>query len=197
MRELIEKDQRVTIIPSDFKYANKGVVTDVSSDGFILKLDYPADGILKDNYCEFYTDSKHGTLYFESYASEMRDDNIIKIANPAKHKFLQRRQFTRIKFIHNLTLSKDGRDYSVTSLDISAGGMKFQTKENIDIEGKYSVKIPLTEKLNIECYFAPIRIERGDEGLYTHSGRFEFKENLDRMELIQYCTRRSIEIKNK
>lgn len=197
MRELIEKEQRVTIIPADFKFANKGTVTEVSPEGFTLKLDYPADGILKNTYCEFYTDTKHGTLYFESYAKFISDNNVLEIANPAKHKFLQRRRFTRIKFVHDLTVSKDGRDYSITTLDISAGGMKFKTAENIDIADKYDIVLPLTETMSISCHYCPIRIERADDGYYYHSGRFEFNENHDRMTLIQYCTKRSIEISNK
>ena len=197
MRELIEKNQRVTIVPTDFKFANKGVVTDVYPEGFDLKLDYPADGILKNTYCEFYTESKHGTLYFDSYAKQIGDDNVLKIANPAKHKFLQRRKFTRIKFVHDLVISKDGVSHSIKTLDISAGGMKFKTSDNVDIEGKYIVALPLTGTLSVECYYLPIRIERGDDGVYTHSGRFEFKDTKDRMTLIQYCTKRSIEIKNK
>jgi len=196
MRELIEKNQRMIMVPADFKYANKGVVTEVTPDGFTLELDYASDGILKNNYCEFYTNTAHGTLYFESYAKEI-DDNVLKIASPARHKFLQRRKYTRIKFIYDLQIEDNGKSYNISTLDISAGGMKFRTSENIDIEGKYTVRLPLTETLNLECKYLPIRIERGEDGLYTHSGRFEFNQNRDRMTLIQYCTKRSIEINNK
>lgn len=196
MRELIEKNQRITMVPADFKCANKGVVTEVSPDGFTLELDYPSDGILKNNYCEFYTNTSHGTLYFESYAKDI-NDNTLKIASPARHKFLQRRKYTRIKFMHDLTVSSDKNSHKISTLDISAGGMKFKTLENIDIEGKYKVALPLTETVNLECIYLPIRIERGDDGYYTHSGRFEFNANRDRMTLIQYCTKRSIEINNK
>lgn len=198
MRELLEKEQRVTLIPADFKCANKGTITEVSPDGFTLKLDYPADGILQNTYCEFYTDTKHGTLHFESYAKNIHDDNItLDISNPAKHKFLQRRRFTRIKFVHDLNLTLGDKTHKITTLDISAGGMKFKTNENIDIEGKYLITLPLTSSMSLECIYSPIRIERAEEGHYVHSGRFEFKENKDRMTLIQYCTKRSIEIENK
>ena len=198
MRELIEKNQKVTIIPSDFKYANKGIVTEVSQDGFELKLDYSTEGILKNNYCEFYTDTKYGTLHFDSYAKDINsDNNTLIIANPAKHKFLQRRQFTRIKYIHDLTLIGSSQEYNIHTLDVSAGGIKFSTRDNIDIAGKYNVTLPLTEKLSLNCTYCPIRIERLDDGTYIHSGRFEFMQNHDRMVMIQYCTKRSIEIKNK
>ena len=196
MRELIEKDQRVTIIPADFKYANKGVVKEVAPDGFTLELDYDSDGILRNNYCEFYTDTKHGTLYFESYAKEI-NDKTLKIASPARHKFLQRRRYTRVKYIYDLELISGENKYKISTLDISAGGMKFKTSENIDIEGRYAIELPLNESMSVKCYYCPIRIERGDDGLYTHSGRFEYDTNHDKMTLIQYCTKRSLEIKNK
>ena len=51
MRELIEKDQRIIMVPHDFKFANKGTITDVQPDCFTLELDYDADGILRSNYC--------------------------------------------------------------------------------------------------------------------------------------------------
>lgn len=198
MRELIEKEQRVTIIPADVRFANKGVITDVRPDGFTLKLDYPADGILRDTYCEFYTDSKNGTLYFESFARGISDDNYtLEISSPAKHKFLQRRKFTRIKYVHDLELRQDDKIYHITTLDISAGGMKFKTRENIDIEGKYTIVLPLTSQKSLECFYLPIRIEKCNDGYYSNSGRFAFSQNVDRMTLIQYCTKRSIEIENK
>ena len=197
MRELIEKDQRVMMIPTDYKCANKGTVTEVNSDGFTLKLDYPADGILKNTYCEFYTNGKHGTLHFESYPKEISDDNTVYIANPAKHKFLQRRHFTRIKYVYDLEIKNDEQTFNIMTLDISAGGMKFKTKDNIDIQGRYKVVLPLTQNNSIECYYSPIRIERNDDGYFYHSGRFEFNKNIDRMTLIQFCSKRSIEINNK
>lgn len=198
MRELIEKGQRVTLIPADFKQANKGTITEVRPDGFSLKLDYPATGILLNTYCEFYTNSRYGTLYFESYPKDISDDNMtIEVSSPAKHKFLQRRKFTRIKFVHDLKLQKDTETYNIKTLDISAGGMKFKTAENVNIEGTYSVKLPLTSQLCVECNYQPIRIEKCDNGEYVHSGRFSFNKNIDRMTLIQHCTKRSLEIENK
>jgi len=198
MRELIEQNQRVTIIPADFKFANKGTVTEVQPDGFTLLLDYPADGILKDTYCEFYTNTSHGTLYFESFTKDINDDNkTLKISSPARHKFLQRRKYTRIKFVQDIQLHIENSSYDITTLDISAGGMKFKTKANIDIQERYTVKLPLTKDMQVECFYSPIRIERTDNGEFMHSGRFEYKENRDRMTMIQYCTKRSIEIKNK
>lgn len=196
MRELISKDQRIIMVPHDFKFANKGTITEVAPDYFMLELDYEPDGILRSNYCEFYTQTTHGTLYFDSYAKEI-NGKTLKIASPAKHKFLQRRQYTRIKYILDLDMFEEGNALKITTLDISAGGMKLKTGENINIEKDYKITLPLSEEQNIECVFSPIRIEKNNEGSYTVSGRFEYNSSRDRMTLIQYCAKRSIEIKNK
>ena len=85
----------------------------------------------------------------------------------------------------------------ITTLDISAGGMKFKTNENINIEAEFNIVRPLSEKQSIECKFSPIRIEKNENGGYTVSGRYDFNNSVDKMTLIQFCTKRSIEIKNK
>ena len=196
MRELIEKDQRIIMVPHDFKFANKGTITEVQPDYFMLELDYDADGILRSNYCEFYTQTSHGTLYFDSYAKEI-NGKTLKIASPAKHKFLQRRQYTRIKYILDLDMYTEGETKKITTLDISAGGMKFKTHDAINIDRDYKITLPLSEEQSIECGFSPIRIEKNNEGGYTISGRFDYNSSMDKMTLTQYCAKRSIEIKNK
>ncbi len=196
MRELIAKDQRIIMVPHDFKFANKGTITEVQPDYFMLELDYDADGILKNNYSEFYTQTSHGTLYFDSYAKEI-NGKTLKIASPAKHKFLQRRQYTRIKYILDLDMFTEGDAKKITTLDISAGGMKFKTNDAINIDKDYRITLPLSEEQNVECGFSPIRIEKNNEGGYTVSGRFDYNSSMDKMTLTQYCAKRSIEIKNK
>ena len=99
--------------------------------------------------------------------------------------------------MYNLDLNADGMSHKITTLDISAGGMKCRTNENINIEGKYSIILPLSEEQSVECFFLPIRIEKNENGGYTISGRFEYNDSKDRMTLIQYCAKRSIEIRNK
>lgn len=196
MRELIEKDRKITIVPSDFKCANKGTIVDVEPKYFTVELEYEPDGMLKHNYCEFYTQTKHGLLYFDSYPENIEGKKI-KIANPAKHRFLQRRQYTRIKFVYDVDLKTDDIIHKITTLDISAGGMRFKTKENVNIELEYKVVLPLSEEQSVECIFSPIRIEKNNDGGYTLSGRFDYNNSKDKMTLTQYCAKRSIEIRNK
>ena len=196
MRELVVENQEVLMIPQNFKFANKGKVTSVRAGDFTLELDYEPDGVLENTYCEFYTQTPHGKLYFDSYAKEINGKTLV-IASPAKHKFLQRRQYTRIKFVYDLDLKDENNVLKITTLDISAGGMKFRTNENINIEKEYEIVLPLSEIQSVSCKFSPIRIEKRENGGYTVSGRFEYSSSKDKMTLIQYCTKRSIEIQNK
>ncbi len=196
MRELVVENQEILMIPQDFRFANKGKVSAVTAGDFTLELDYEPDGILKNTYCEFYTQTSHGKLYFDSYAKEINGKTLV-IASPAKHKFLQRRQYTRIKFINNLELHKDNDVYKISTLDISAGGMKFKTDLNINIEGLYDVAIPISDNKFVNCKFDPLRVEKQEEGGYTLSGQFIYSSGHDKMILTQYCAKRSVEIKNK
>lgn len=196
MRELIEKDRKITVVPPDFKCANKGTIIEVEPKYFTIELEYEPKGIMRHNYCEFYTRNNHGTLYFDSFP-ETIEGKRIKVANPAKHRFLQRRQYTRVKYVYDLDLKYDKKSHRITTLDISAGGMKFKTTENVNIEKEYFITLPLSQQQSVECIFSPIRIEKNENGGYTLSGRFEYHSGKDKMTLTQYCAKRSIEIRNK
>ena len=192
MRELVKKDQIVDIVPQDFKNTNKGRVLDVSMEGFRMELKYKPEGLLVNHICDFYSFTDNGYLYFESYIQSL-ENNIISIANPVKHRFLQRRKFTRIKFVEELELTNNEFCHKVRTLDLSAGGMKLTTEDNIDIEKIYDVAIKLSEEQVIKCKYQLIRVERNDSGLYTISGRFSCLSNIDKMTLIQFCMKKDME----
>ncbi len=196
MRELVTEGQEVLIIPQNFKNANKGVVKSVSAGEFELELKYDPQNLLVNTYCDFYTMTPHGKLFFESFAKEIKGKTLV-IASPAKHKFLQRRQYTRIKYVHEFEVSCNGNVYKISTIDISAGGLKFRTNDKIDIEGAYNITIPIWESQNVECVFKPIRIEKSSEGGYVVSGQFDYNSSRDKMILTQFCAKRSVEIKNK
>lgn len=196
MRELVKNEQLVTIVPQDFKNTNKGRVLDVSMDGFRMELKYKPEGLLVNHICDFYSFTDNGYLYFESYIQSL-ENNIITIANPVKHRFLQRRKFTRIKFVEELMLTNKDLCHKVRTLDLSAGGMKLTTEDNIDIEKTYDVSIKLSEEQVVKCKYQLIRVERNDSGLYTISGRFSCLSNIDKMTLIQFCMKKDMENINK
>ena len=87
--------------------------------------------------------------------------------------------------------------HKVRTLDLSAGGMKLRTEENIDIEKDYKVSIKLSNEQEVKCKYQLIRVEKGDNGLYTISGRFTNLSNIDKMTLIQFCMKKDMENLNK
>ena len=196
MRELVKKEQLVTIVPQDFKQTNKGRVLDGDMNGFRMELKYRPDGLMKNHVCDFYSLTDNGYLYFESYIQDL-ENNVVTIANPVKHRFLQRRKFTRIKFIEELELVWEDTVHKVRTLDLSAGGMKIRTADNIDIEKEYKVSIKLSDEQEIKCKYQLIRVEKGDSGLYTISGKFTNLSNIDKMTLVQFCMKKDMENMNK
>lgn len=196
MRELLKENQDITIVPQEFKNSNKGKILDVDQDGFRMELKYKPDGLIVNHICDFYSLTDNGYLYFESYIKAL-ENNVLSIANPVKHRFLQRRKFTRVKFIEDLELKYNDTVYKVRSLDISAGGMKLQTKENINLENEYKVVINLGSEQEVKCKYQIIRVEKDNNGLYTISGRFTSISNVDKMTLIQFCMKKDMENLNK
>lgn len=196
MRELVKNEQLITVVPQDFKKTNRGTVIDVSMEGFKMKLQYKPEGLIVNHICDFYSLTDNGYLYFESYIQAL-ENNILTIANPVKHRFLQRRKFTRIKFMEDLVLSCDDITHNVRTLDLSAGGMKITTSDNIDIEKEYKVTINLSDEQEISCRYQLIRIEKNDSGKYVISGRFTHLNNIDKMTLVQFCMKKDMETVNK
>ena len=196
MRELIKKDQIVTIIPHDFKDSNKGKVTEVSMEGFKMRLKYIPKGLIEKHICDFYSLTDNGYLYFESYIRNIHE-NEVTIANPKKHRFLQRRKFTRIDFLEDLELSYNDVVHHVRTLDLSAGGMKLKTTENINMEHAYRVCIKLNDEIEINCKYQLIRMEKDNNGEYIISGQFTNLSNVDKMSLVHFCMKKSMETSNK
>ena len=197
MNELVKIDQSVTIVPRDFNYTNKGMVTEVSPKGFRMKMKYPTTGISAKVYCEFYSQTPNGILYFSSFASEIKDNEMF-IENPIKHRFLQRRQFTRIQFLTETKMTdKIGNEYNISTVDLSAGGLKFRTDTSINLDQEYKVEIKLGEEQVVYCWLQPIRMEKQDTGKFLLSGRFVNQINVDKMSLIQYCMNKNMEAKNQ
>ena len=66
-----------------------------------------------------------------------------------------------------------------------------------DIEKEYKVSIKLSEEHVVSCKYQLIRVEKGENGLYTISGRFTNQSNIDKMTLIQFCMKKDMENMNK
>ena len=101
------------------------------------------------------------------------------------------------KFMEDLELTYDTTTHKIRTLDLSAGGMKVRTEENINMDLEYKVSIKLTDEQVINCKYQLIRMEKGDNGIYTISGRFTNLSNIDKMTLIQFCMKKDMENLNK
>ena len=110
---------------------------------------------------------------------------------------MQRRKYTRIKFIENLELKCGDITHKVRTLDLSAGGMKLTTEANIDMEKEYDVNLKLSDEQEIHCKYQLIRMEKNDSGIYTISGRFIALSNIDKMTLVQFCMKKDMETVTK
>lgn len=196
MRELVKVDQKVLIVPKDLNLTNIGTVLDVNEYGFRMKVSYPTEGIRESYYCDFYSPTDNGMLYFESYPAEIKN-NVLLIANPVKHRFLQRRKFTRIPFQQDTKIYRDDVSYDVQTLDLSAGGVKFKSVNHINIDKEYKIDISLSEDHVLTNKLQIIRIDKQDDGSYVLSARFIILNNIDKMTLIQYCMKKDMEFLNK
>lgn len=196
MNELLEKGQIMNIIPPDMDEANKGKIIDIKKNGFQVELFHEPKGIVFKNMVEFYSQTKNGMLFFKSGIADI-NGKIITITMPKKHRFLQKRAFTRIKFVKDLEFKLNDKSFKVTSLDVSAGGMKIKTSESLDLNSSYEFDLPLLKNQTFKSVFVPIRIEKNDNKTFTLSGRFENITNIDKMALIQFCMRKNLENKNK
>ena len=62
MYELVQQEQPISIVPNDFKWANKGEVEDISEKWFSVKMKYPTTGLKEKEICEFYSQTNNGIL---------------------------------------------------------------------------------------------------------------------------------------
>lgn len=196
MSELLEKEQVLSIVPQDYRNSNKGKILDINERNFSLELFHEPIGITPQRIMEFYSSTKNGMLYFTSSAAEI-NGNILTISIPRKHRFLQRRTFTRVKFIQSLILTSGDKTYNAESVDLSSGGMKLKTDSSINIDDEYNLAIKLLGGSSITCTYQPMKIEKNSDGTYTLSGRFQNMDNADKMKLTQFCMRKNIENLNR
>lgn len=196
MNELLEKNQTIRVIPKNFKNANKGKILDIRNHFFTLNLVHPPEGIEVKKIVEFYSPTKHGMLYFTSSIVKVEGNKLV-VVFPRKHRFLQRRTFTRIKFIQNLKL-KNGKDtFEVKSVDLSAGGMKLITDKKLDMEQIYNFDLTFLNDEKLKCEFEVIKMEKNEDEGYTLAGRFKNLSDTDKMKIIQFCIRKNLENLNK
>lgn len=195
MGELLQQNQEMSIVPQNFKNSTKGVIKKVYDKGFDIEVIGGEEDFLPKKTLEFYSPTKNGMLYFTSSIME-KNGKMFSVMRPLKHRFLQRRSFSRIKFVEDLEFKANENTYKVTSVDLAAGGMKLRTSDYLDLNLAYDVNLVLG-KIEFQLKFVPIRIEKNDGGNYTVSGRFENLSKVDTIKLMQFCMKKNVDNLNK
>ena len=90
---------------------------------------------------------------------------------------------------------KDDVAINARIADISAGGLKVHTDEQLELLTEYSLSLSIDNE-TANCTFEPIRLE-ANANSFIASGRFNNINSHDRIALVQYCFRKQIENSNK
>ena len=189
MKKQIIKGKDFNILSRSIDNASKCTVVDVTEEFFSVKLQSP--GVYEtDETVELFTMTSKGQLYFETIVKEVKND-IISLWFPIMHKYLQRREYTRIHINKEIELTYNDKNIKANLIDLSAGGIKLITTEQLDLLKEYNLKLEIENKF-LKCKFEPIRIEASDSN-FISSGRFKDINNYDRISMVQYCFIKQIE----
>ena len=193
MRNQITENKEFYIISRRVDNAEKCRVIEVLEDSFKIKLNYPRRYEVEETV-ELFTMTDKGQLYFETIIKNVEDD-VISVWFPITYKYLQRREYSRIPLNKDIELI-DGENHIVAGIiDISAGGLKVATKQQLMLQKEYKTSFTI-ENQKINTIFEPIRIE-ALPNVFFSSGRFKNIDNYDRIALVQYCFRKQIEMSSK
>ncbi|MBQ9246644.1 PilZ domain-containing protein [bacterium] len=194
MRNQIVENKQFYIISRSIDNAEMCKVTEVCEDCFKVKLSTPRKYEI-DESIELFTMTDKGQLYFETIVKNI-DNDIISIWFPITYKYLQRREFSRVNLNKDIILTdKNNNLIDAIILDISAGGLKISTIQQLELLKEYKVSFTI-ENQEVNTVFEPIRIETSGKS-FISSGRFKEISNYDRIALVQYCFRKQIEISSK
>ena len=69
--------------------------------------------------------------------------------------------------------------------------------ELLNLKGEKLKDIKLNDEIEVNCKYQLIRVEKLDDGTYTISGRFTNLSNVDKMSLVHFCMKKSMENDNK
>lgn len=193
MRNEITENKEFYILSRSVDNAEQCTVVDVCEDCFKVKLKNKRKYEI-DESVELFTMTNKGQLYFETIVKNIEDD-ILSIWFPISYKYLQRRQYSRVEMEKEIVLVDNNENITAKIIDISAGGLKVQTKEQLKLLNEYEIILNIDNK-QLKMVFEPIRIEIENKW-FISSGRFKGISSYDRIALVQYCFRRQVENSNK
>lgn len=203
MRELLNKTRDFKIIPPNFKSSGLFDVIEISENeitGKVVLIDYnELDDYKTDSYVELFGVNDLGLIYFETKILS-KNDNIIKISYPIDYSIIQRREYTRVNASQVEIAFKDINNTILNLEDISAGGAKIITENEIQTGKNYDIEIVVSQNMKINCALCPIRVletKYQDKKAYVANVKFVNIESADRITLVQYAFKTKMEEQNK
>ncbi len=200
MEELIKNVKDFRIIPSAIEYSTICKVADIKGEKLSLELDLPEEKI-KENYIneeivEIFGSADEGLIYFKGKILGT-NGKIAEIAIPTDFTKVQRREYSRIEFDGEIELYEAG--IKTKALDISAGGIKFISNENLAIGKSYKTTIKLKNNLNINCETVPIRTYQTEatKDDFIVCSKFKNMKSVDRVAIVQYTFKQLMELENR
>ena len=181
------------VIPDDIDHAEVCSIDDVSEN--TLKLKASDELEMKPNEkAEIFVNSSEGIIYFISVINDVSDNNLI-IDLPVDYEILQRRENKRVDINEEIIIKCDGFEKKVILENISAGGIKILSDEQISLNREYDACLNFGN-IDLVCKYTPQRIssqKSSDKETYSISGIIELKSPKDKIELVQYCCKKLYE----
>lgn len=202
MKNLLKKGKKIFLVPKDIKGALSTDIKKLNVASLELQIDKEDMEYYKvGDTVEMFTVVNDGMLYFHPTVKETdEENNVIKIKFDKKnYELLQRREFTRAEYEKEFILKDGDNTYACKGIDLSAGGMRFVTASEISTLKDYPVEFKLEASIPINCFFKPIRVDKGkaDDGKNIVSGRFIALKNIDKIAIVQFSFKKEMENTNK
>ncbi len=191
MKTIIKSVKDFKIIPANFNSSGAFELLDANDDEIKAKLVLLNENELSDYKAganvEVFGVNPIGLIYFETKINKI-EDKTIYLAYTDDYSIIQRREYSRVGLgCGSLVFNDLSDDFVLSVEDISAGGIKFIAKSQLNADKKYSITINMPNNLKIECELKPIRTDKIDENKFAISGKFINLENMDRIVLVQYA----------
>lgn len=194
MENYFNNDSQFYVIPEDIEKSSVFELLEMNENYCTIYNPNFISGLSKNDEIEIFVNSKNGIIYFKTKV-ENTSDTIITFINPEEYKLLQRRENERILINENITIENEDKSINSKIIDLSAGGMKIESNEQLSINCEYSTKFNF-DNIQLEPSFIPTRISF-ENSIYQISGQLNFKKSTDRIELVQYCYRKAFEQSNR
>ena len=195
MLEYIQKNSIFYILPENIN--NAGAYSfEKSENNTITFISQKNTELTSDDTVEIFVNSTEGIIYFKSAIKNV-ENNLVTIDFPNDYEILQRRENKRIKLNLPVVIEKDEIKKEVMLIDISVGGIKILSDEQMLLNTKYSVIFNFDQTISV-FGFVPKRIMLSDdEKSFYISGQIMSKSPKDKIALVQYCYKKEFEQSNR